>query len=440
VAIYSVEIGDYDFDIAPGLDIAAERIVRENLSPVECVAINYTFTLPCRIRSTTPAASITAFLVALNEWLETRDCPAFRLKDEGGAIVGDYEVDEERDPTLNWEDVYVAALAQPPVDGQWVSGAVFTIVIRARRSFPDANGICELEIDVDKTGDEFGNEVHRKVCRLRWAKASAVDMADASDTVKDLVRLDAPVGWAVTIGIQGLGFAYRTPLYPELHVVETVCEVRTTGGVAGGTGAIAASTGTRTTIDPAKGLRRITHSAQQDSGTDPGAWVEGAQPNAAYQLHDVSFEDGSTKRARGEWTSVEAYRAVGGGKTTDVKCVYSLRGGRRDVTAVKMTPPFRPKVQRSGFDAYRLVETVEVRALGATRLDDFAVPVPLDTPWVLGPITASLPRVEEEAVDPSQRLWVWVLEREYVWDGEGHPLEHPKLLTAVFRDSAEEGA
>jgi hypothetical protein len=436
MALYSVEIGAYEFDLAPATAIDTERVVRANASPNECVAVNYTFALSCRLRADTPAAVATALTAALASWHDTRTCPAFVIKDEGGAVVGDFDVEEGTD---DWEDVHVAAFSLPAGDGQLVSGATFSLVIRARRSFPDSDGICEFDAAYDNENDEWGNEVQRLTVRFRFAKASTVDdPEDYTAAVKARLALEAPVGYVRTVGGTSLGFIYRHPLYPEAHVVETVSEVRVTGAVSGSSGATRASTGTRTTIDPVKGIRRITHTAETSGGSDPGAWVEENQPTAAHVSHDVSVENGSTKSARGEWTQVEAFRARG--KTTDVTCTYAIRGGRREVDAVKMTPPYRPKVRRGPFTEWRVVETVEVRALGATSIGDFAVPDPLEAPFVLGAVDHALPRVEEPAVDPAQRLWLWVITRDYVWDSEETPFAHPALAEAVFLDANEEGS
>lgn len=437
MSLYTVEIGGYAFALAPATAIETERVVRPT-SPNEAVAVNHTFRLACRVRADTPAAVTTAFLAAVNSWLYTRTCPRFRLKDEAGAVISPYDVDEDRSPTLNWEDVRLEACDLPAGDGQLVSGATFTLVLRARRSLPDADGICEFDAQEDHENDEFDNQVLRRTVRFRWAKASVVEMEDASSAVQDRLRVDGEVGWVRTVGGSDLGFIFRYPLYPEFHVVETVSEIRTSSGVSGASGATRATTGTRTTVDPAKGLRRITQTAETSGAGDPEGWVQDQQPSAEYVSHDVSVEIGTVRSARAEWTRVEAFRA--NGKTTDVTRTYAVSGGLRTGDSVEMTPPYRPKIQRGPFTAYRITETVEVRALGATALSDFAVPDPLGVPFVLVEEDAALPRVEEQAIDPAQRLWLWVVTRTYLWDSEDDPKSHQALAAAVFSDALEEGS
>jgi hypothetical protein len=442
MALYTLEIGSYAFELAPATSISTERIVRENTSPNEAVAVNYTFNLVPRLRADTPAAVMTALTTALASWQDTRTCGRFRLKDEAGTVISPFDVDEERSPTLNWEDVRVASFDLPAGDGQLVSGATFSIVILARRSLPDSDGICEFSADYENENDEWGNEVQRLTTRFRFAKASVIaDPADYTDAIKARLKLDAPVGYVRTVGGTALGFIYRHPLYPEAHVVETVSQVQVTGAVTGSSGATRATSSTRTVVDPVKGIRRITETAETSGGEDPESWVREQRSSAAIVSEDVSVDLGTTKSARAEWTRIEPFRAIG--KTTDVTRTFALRGGRRPLSVVKMTPPFRPKIQRGPFEEWRLSETVEIRAKGATSLDDFTIPEPLGAPFVLGPVDHSLPRVEEPAIDPSERLWLWVITREYVWeesDAYDSPLEYPGLEDLTLSDANEEGS
>lgn len=436
MALYSVEIGSYSFTLAPATAIETERVIRP-ISPNECVAINYTFRLVARLRGDTAALVVTALQSALTSWHDTRTCPRFRLKDEAGSVISPFDVDEAGSPSLDWEDVRVESFDLPSGDGQLVAGATFAVVIRARRSFPDSDGICEFDAQEDHENDEFDNEVLRRTVRFRWAKDDVVAMEASSPAVQTRLRVDGEVGWVRTIGGSDLGFIFRYPLYPALHVVETVSEVRKSGGVSGASGATRATTGRRVTIDHAKGIRRVTETAETSGAGDPESWVREQRPSAEIVSEDVSVETGTVRSARAEWTRVEAFRARG--KTTDVTPTYAVSGGVRSGDSVEMTPPYRPKIRRGPFTAWRITETIEVRALGATTYDDFALPDPLGAPFELVEEDAADPRVEEPAIDPAQRLWLWVVTRSYLWDSEDHPRSHPALKAATFSDALEEG-
>lgn len=443
MALYSIEIGAYEFEATPSCAIDSERIVRRSLSPNEAVAINYTFSLVCRIRSTDalPDNGVAGLLTALAAWHDTRTCPAFVLRDADDEIVSPFNVSESAD--LGWEDVRLVSFSLPADPAQLVAGATFSLVIQARRSFPDSDGICEYDATHEVTADEFGNEVQRLAVSFRFAKASITSTpalanpATYTDAIKARLRLAAPPGYVRTVGSAALGFSYEHPLYPLTHVVNTVSEVRTTGGVTGSSGATSARTETRRVVDPEKGLVRVTESAETSGGEDPEAWVRGQRPGAAIVSEAITVGLGSTQTARGEWTRIESFR--GTGKTTDVTRTYALRGGRRALGATAMTPPLLPHLARGPFEPYVLSETVEVRAKGATALGDFELPGPLTAPWVLGAVSYALPRVEESAVDPNERLWLWVVTREYLWDDVNSPLLNSELAARMFADGLEEG-
>jgi hypothetical protein len=444
VALYTLEIGSYAFALAPETAISAERVVRANTAPNEAVAVNYTFSLRPRLRADTPAAVMTALTTALSSWQDTRTCGRFRLKDEAGAVISPFDVDEERSPTLNWEDVRVESFDLPAGDGQLVAGATFSVVIRARRSLPDSDGICEFDANYEQDADEFGNEVRRLTVSFRFAKASVIDdPADYTTAIRARLRLAAPVGYVRTAGDATLGFSYRHPLYPLCHVVQTVSEVRTVSG-GGGTsvpapeGAVSARTTVRRVVDPERGIVRVTESAEVSGGETPEAWVREQRPSAAIVSEAITAELGSTANARGEWTRIEAFRSFDG-KTVDVTRTYAHSGGTRDIGVTRMTPPYRPHFGLGPFSHHALTETIEVRAKGASALTDFALPAPLPAPFKLGAVARALPRVEESAVDPEERLWLLVVTREYVWDDTTDPLANQALIAAMFADGTEEG-
>lgn len=422
---YSAQLGAHTFEVAPSIAPEVQRIVRQNATPNEAVACLYRIELTCRVRedaSDTAADKLGTFLA---DCLHTRTCPALTIDDAAGNPIPEWgEIDPDAvdgsNQNLGWEDVRLVAYRLPPGDGQLMAGATFTLTIEARRSLPDDDGICELDQVYDYGTDEAGNDVERLVSRVRFAKASGATIDDAAVLAR--VRLPAPVG---TTRVD----SYREPLYPLRHVAEYTSEVSTTTGVTGASGATAASSSARVVDVPEKGIRRLIDTAQTSGGEDPLSWVEGQAPSGQLVSASTSLDVGTTRAASGEWRRIESYKA---GQTTKVTRTFALRGGGRQAGAVLMSPPVRPKIQRGPHEPWRLVESIEVRALAPSELAHFAVPDPLSNPWVLLPQDHALPRVEEDARDPSQRLWVWTVTREYLWSSEDEPLNDPALIGAVF--------
>lgn len=440
---FSVYLGTEVFEASPAIEIEADRVVRENLSPVQAVAINYVITLLCRVRedATTTAAAKLGTSIAAN--LHTKTCPRLRILDSAGVAIPQIGLIDEAAVdgsavNLGWEDPRVIGFRLPNGDGQLRAGATFTLVIAVRRSFPDADGVCEFEQEREVSTDASGNETVRRTTRLRIAKWTGFTVETAAIAAR--LREDAPVGWLRTVGAEPLGFSYREPLYPQRHLAETVSEV-VLAGVTGGTGSTAAKTGETVVDDPEKGIRRRTYSAESTGGEDPAAWVDGQAPGGPLVSSESSSEVGSSRTARATWRKVEVIQGQGpSGRTTKVRRVFDLTGGRRVVGAKRQSPPARPNVKRGPFDAYQLTESIEVFALGPAGFGDFAIPDPLPGPWLLGRVEPGLPRVTEEAVDAAQALWLYPIVRTYTWDSTADPLADSALLGAVFVAAPATGA
>jgi len=440
---YQASIGNYEFDVMPAIEIDADRVVRDNAGPVEAVAVNYTITLTCRVRqdeTDDAAAKLGSFLL---DCVHTRTCPAVYILDseeidgdgdptpipEIGAI--DEDAEDEDENNLGWEEPRVVGFRLPNGEGQLMAGASFVLTIQARRSFPDADGVCELSQTFEKEETE-GGEVHRLVSRGRCAKASGAT-AD-TPAVDARLRLPAPVGWVRT------QHALREPLYPLRHMFEVVSEVRLAALVAGGgspppPGATSARLSERVVSDPVKGILRRINTAETTGGNDPAGWVRDQAPSKDVVSAELSSDNGETQRTQGEWRRIESLTTQD--KTTRVERVFTLRGGLRETAVVLMSPPFRPHLQRGPITPYTLTEQIEIRALAPTSLDDFRYPEALGGAWFLSSIDHSLPRVEEDALAPGQRLWVWVMVREYVWDSTDSPFDSDVLSAAIFYPSTE---
>lgn len=220
--------------------------------------------------------------------------------------------------------------------------------------------------------------------------------------------------------------------------MQFVSEVTKNNGVAGATGATKATTGQRVVFIPEKGIKRVVDAAETTGPTDPLAWVEQQQPSSALVSRET-FVDVAKKTANGEWKRVESLTST---QKTKVTRTYSLTGGVRRGAVSERLAPTRPEIKRGPWQEHKLSEQLELRSLDARDLASFDLPSPLGTgedasPWVLIRNDHSLPRVEEDAMDPSQRLWVFVVQREYIWDSEADPLAHPALIGAVFAAKAE---
>lgn len=434
---FRAELGDYEFEVAPGWRVEADRVVRE--SDNVAVSAAYTITLTCRVRrdaDETSAAKLGAFLA---ECLHSRTCPPLyvydleALDDQGDPTpvpeIGqiDEEAEDEDETNLGWEDPRLVGFQLPDETGQFMAGATFVLTIQARRSFPDSDGVCEMDQVFEEDEDSSGNEVQRLTTRGRTAKASGATAE--TPAVAARLRLPAPVGWVRTV--QSL----RYPLYPERHVFEAVSEVRTNDGATGSSGATSARVGERVFYDPVKGVLRKVNTAETTGGEDPQGWVLDQAPGREVVSAEITTDAGTQRRTQGEWRRIESLTSQD--RTTRVERLFTLRGGGREVGAVLMSPPVRPKIQRGPWEPYALTEQVEVRALAPEALDHFRLPNPLGVPWVAKSEDHALPRVEEDALVPGQRLWVWAVTREYVWDSEDHPLDHEALKGAVFAPASE---
>jgi hypothetical protein len=430
---YHAKLGDYLFDAMPAVEPECERVVRPGPDPNVAVAVNWTIPLICRVRETADvgsAALLGAFLAAC---VHTDECPAFLITDAAGTPLPEWgEIDpdavDDAAANLGWEDVRLVSFRLPQGEGQLMAGATFFVTIQARRSFPDADGICELDQEYVAGEDASGNETERlETTYIRFARAGGANIETAAVVAR--IRLACPVGYTRTVG-GDRGYVYREPLYPERHVATGVVSEIALTTISGSTGAKDATLGERIVDDPARGLRRTTNTARTTGGDDPLGWVEDQAPSSLIVSGETTFEEGTEKTATGEWRRIEALDPLG--KTTKVVRTLTIRGGRREVGAIKMSPPVRPVVQRGAFEPYRITETLEVYALDPKVFEDFKIPPPLPLPFVFGPEDSSEPRVSEDATVAEQRLWVWAITREYGWNAVDHPRTRPEFRDAVF--------
>lgn len=449
--IYRATLGSYSFEVFPDYGLTSKSRIRDDAATNVRVSLDVEVRLRCRIPASTdalttvPPAAATDLGTFLGGAVHSRTLPtALTIEDQAGdaiPAIGDMS------SSGGWEDLRLVEFELLPVGdapGQLVAGAYFRLVLQARRSFADSDGICELEQVYEADADEGGREVRRLTSTIRLSRSaygSGTRITTAA--VAEQLRLVKPIGWVRSRGNNANGFAYRylkasydgTTVEPGI-LAETVSEVTQNAGVAGASGATDANVTERRKDDPAKGVVRVTSTADTKGPADALAWVEGQQPSES----TGETTSGPGRSAQGEWARLEPISPGASSKITRVRRRYSLSGGARAAGAISMAGGLRAVAVRGAFVPLRLTETFEVQALGVTRLEDVPLPPALEAPWVIdgAAIVDGLPSIDEDARDPSQRLWLRVIERRYVWGGSvSGPLDpaEPGLLAQLMAEA-----
>jgi hypothetical protein len=440
-ALYTCELGlasgTHVFDVFPTVSPRTSDVMRFNLSPVRCVARIYEIPLDCMIRAATPGASVTALAAILSGAVNTSlgVLPTFlKIKDASGTVLP--EIGDIREGTSEkWEDLELAQFELPPGVDQLVSGTRFRLVFRARRSFPDANGVCEFTARRILDADELGRGVRRLVCTIRLDKAAAAAgtiSVESTAAIRALLTEPKPTagGWLRTIGTTDLPFRVEYPLHPLTHVAETESEV-TRNQVGPGSptppaGAVKAETGVRRTEDPSRGVTRVTTTAET-TAPNPEPWIDSNKPSGALVSTEIQV-DGS--EGKGEWKQLAAIASSG--QQTRMHRRFALRGTGRRAGVIEMSGGIAAAVQTGPFVATRLREEIDVYALGPSSLEQLVVPPP---PRGGGEHDRSSPParmgIAEDARAASQRLWLRAVAREYFWLGTDDPAESPELKAAI---------
>jgi hypothetical protein len=444
VAYYTCSIGSHTFEGHPDIEIETDEIVRTNVTPNRLVARNYRWLVKGRINAATPADTKTALLSLMTACVNPASGvlpTSFKILDASAAAVA--QIGDVRTGTSEeWEDIKVTSFRLLDKDeaggAPLVADAQFEIGFSARRSFPDANGVCELFQTYRDEPDEFGNTVRNlTTTEIRLAKSSANTIAGTAAITAQL-KLDLPTGWRRTRGDLSRGFTIEYLDYPLLHRARCESEVTRNGGSAGTappTNAILANTGKRTVDDPEKGVRRIFHDAETVGSTVGLTWVEAVRPTDATGEIEERPEE---KTYRGKWQRLEPLGAAPRGKVTRDRREFVQAGGEREGGAILMSPPHVAYVSRGPRSAVRVVETVRVYALGVTGDADIPLPEPLGAPWLLvEPVQYPKPVVDEDSLYPEQRLWLRSATREYLWGGAADdPALDTALAALVFADAS----
>jgi hypothetical protein len=439
-ALYTAELGlasgTHVLDVYPTITPRTTDVMRFNLSPVRCVARIYEIPLECMIRAAAPGASVTALAAILSGAVNTSlgVLPTFlKIKDASGTVLP--EIGDIREGTSEkWEDLELAQFELPPGVDQLVSGAKFRLVFRARRSFPDANGVCEFEAERTLDADDLGRAVRYKKCRIRLDKAAAVaGTVSVQDTaaIRTLLTEEKPVsGWIRTIGTTDLPYRVTYPLWPLTHVAETESEVTRNLGGAGApappAGAVKAEVGERRIEDPSRGVTRVTTTAET-TAPNPEPWIKSNAPSGD-RVSEETEVDGP--EAKGEWKTLERITTTSPETRTHRR--FALRGFGRSADAMEMSGGIAARGQVGAFVATRLREEVDVFAMGPSSLANVKIPPPLSGGWQLdGRSVTDAIGIAEDARSASQRLWQRVVRREYIWLGTDDPLASQELNDAI---------
>lgn len=444
MAYYTCSIGSHTFEALPEIDIETTEVVRTNVTPNRLVARNYTWSLQGRIRAATPsdvATSLLAFLTAAVNPASGTIPTSFKILNASSAAIA--QIGDVRTGTSEeWEDLRVTTFrllpesATPAPGLPLVADVQFEVGFSARRSFPDANGICELVQEYRDEPDEFGNTVRNlTTTEIRLAKSSANTIA-STEAIRAQLRVTLPVGWRRTKGDTTRGFTIRYLDYPLLH--RAYCESEVTRSVAGANtpaGTVSSKTSTRIVDDPEKGVRRYFYEAENVGSTSGLTWVEDQRDPDAFGETESRPEE---RTYRGKWQRLEPLRAYARGRVTRERRVFSASGGVRSGGAIRLGGPYLPAVSRGATSEIRLTESVRVYALGPTTYEDVPLPDPLPAPWLLvEPCVPTEPTVDEDSNYPAQRLWARAATRDYLWGGAADdPRASAEFVAAVFADAA----
>lgn len=441
-ALYSCELQGYGtFDVMTPIVPRTTDVMRFHVPPGQpprCAARIYEFPLDGLVRAGTPAASVAA-LATLSSSVNTGTLPtSLKFKDSSGTVlpgIGDIR----EGTSAKWEDLELLAFELPPGVDQLVAGVRFKVTFRARRSFPDADGVCEYEASRKLEADDQGRAVRRLRCKIRLDKASVVAgtiSVETTTAIRALLTEPKPSAtWIRTMGTTDLPYTIDYTLHPLTHVAETESEVtKNVGGGGSPPGATHADIGERRVEDPSRGIVRVTTTADTDAPANSLPWVESQAPAGDLVSAETSVEG---PQAKGEWKAVEALSGASG-PTTRLHRRFALRGSGRSADATEMSGGIAARAQVGPFVAQRLLEEIDVYAKGPLSLEQVAIPPPLGGGWALdGRSVTDAIGVAEDAKAASQRLWLRTVKREYLWLGTGDPLASSELNAAIAASMAE---
>lgn len=422
------------FSVPPGLHVRCSRRHRQDVTPEVLAVEEFTIRLPlCRVYSSdgTPDKAQEAFGTFLTACLQQRTKPTYlQILDSA-----DQAIDGIGDITVGsggWQELLVTRYELLPGDAQFRAGVEFELELTARRLYADTNGLVYAEREWRSEVDAAGLETRTLLCRLEVAPGTPSSWVAAS-WVSALATLTQPSGWVKTAG--GSTFEYSYPLgLGRTEVVTTRSQVARRG-IALPSGAGGGTIATTRRARPELGLVEVTRSAESTGTHDIASWLLSQVPSGGTVQGERTHDEGG-RSGRGAWVAFEAPSSFVGGKVS--RCVVARRlvAGGVTASAARRSGHLLPAIRKGEVAEWVLEERVACFALGVTTWKDLPMLKPLGAPWVdasAGAGDAGTPNVHEFGDTPAQTVWVRTAERRYLWDGEGQPLDDPKVQAMLLR-------
>lgn len=423
---YTVRISSPNLDFVFAADVDwrdPERIYRRGVLPNVLVAIVREIELTLEIPDDTPTLVRAAFSSFMSTYISSRTVPdTIQIRDPGGTPIPDLGIiTSTGGPPPDWEDVQIVSFDATSADpGQFRARAVFTMVFRGRKIFPDSNAFAEFDQVLSREAGDGGEQT------VETRLESTVRMTSGND-VQDqaaLLRLAAPPG---TIRIapanRTSGISINYPNWPRTDQAVVVSIIRELAdGVVLPAGAGAGTLINRVADDPGLGLTRNTLRAEVSGTGDPLGFVDNNRPPG---VQDNTEHDRANATASGEWETREAIRVVKD-KVIALRVTWTLQEGGRGVQHSLVTGGFKWLPRKGPFAPFLLTETVEAFALGPTVLDEVPMPDKLKAPWLFrpAPSTWSPPLIQEygdRLTGTTQHFWKTSMTRSYLWDSIDDP-------------------
>jgi hypothetical protein len=427
VSVYTVTLQGHAFAAAPRLSWTAEAVHNRGTVPATLAAMAYRIRLDgCRIPSADGAASgaRSALVTFLTGTIHKAVTPTSLTITEGASALSEIGTIST---SGGWDEIEVAAFDLPHSDELLLAGAEFALEVRARRVFPDSDGVVELERVYREQAGVDGLTRRELVSTIRMRDGTPVP---TSGTVADLLALPLLPGWVREQG-GTRGFDLEFTRYPRQDNARTVSVVRQVGG---GSSAPEGSTGARVTITRREEVRRgyleVTTSAAATGvdEEDGQAWLDERRPAGSWGEETL---DELGKTADGRWVTRERLG-------TD-EVVYDVRAtllpGGHPLREEPRSAGMRPLLRAGARRAWRLRVEADATFLavdgappspGLIRL----VTLPPGASWRVDESASawSLPRVAEDgASDGVGDVWSWSSATEWVWDSDESPLTQQLL-------------
>lgn len=418
-----------------------ERVYRRGETPRPLARVVFEITVSAVVRATGgQSGMLTALNTTLANYLEKRVGPTYlKILDRTGAPVP--EIGAIDLSAAAWDALEISDIVIPPRStedpAQWRSHVAVTFVLQAEKVFPDADGVCELDVTENSEGaDEAGNRTRKRVTELRIARASSTTVASlASDHA-----LAAPVGWrrvAPTNTTSGVSIEY---LDGDLKKWARLTSEVTEGaaGVNQPKNSGKAINELEEREDPARGLMIRTTRAELE-GQDAQSWVLGKEPTDSVGTFAY---DKAGPAAKGQWEVRAPLRPPTVGKVTKRRWTRTLNGGGRRVSAAEIAGNTKPVVRIGPRAAYELLEAVDVFALGAVTLAD--IPLPSGPPpselWQeTQPLRSQgLPEVQDPGRVVGQHVIRRQATRRWTWLGDGDPLDNAMFGKWLMNEATSE--